>query len=280
MKLRHLLITASALIYAGAAHAGPFILDGTDSDDHGSASGGVNLDGWEYIQKALQNLASSSDLTKTQKNVAILGATSSALAAAQSAINGMGGGWTFTSYAGAAGVNNFFTNTSGSSLLYIASDGVTGGTTSAISAALLANANNIDTFLGQGGGLFSMGHDYSWLSALVPGLTITGTSGNGQSIALTPEGNAAFPGLTNADLSTGPYHYTFRNTGAIPILAREATGVLAPVIIGGAAGNITNPGTGAVPEPATWAMMIMGFGLVGASLRRRSTSVRFETASA
>ena len=31
----------------------------------------------------------------------------------------------------------------------------------------------------------------------------------------------------------------------------------------------------AVPEPATWAMMIMGFGLVGASMRRRQVSVRF-----
>lgn len=29
---------------------------------------------------------------------------------------------------------------------------------------------------------------------------------------------------------------------------------------------------GAVPEPSTWAMMICGFGLVGASLRRRKTS--------
>jgi len=29
------------------------------------------------------------------------------------------------------------------------------------------------------------------------------------------------------------------------------------------------PGNGAVPEPATWAMMICGFGLAGASLRRR-----------
>ncbi|MBU1375410.1 MAG: PEPxxWA-CTERM sorting domain-containing protein [Alphaproteobacteria bacterium] len=28
-------------------------------------------------------------------------------------------------------------------------------------------------------------------------------------------------------------------------------------------------GVGAVPEPATWAMMILGFGLVGASVRRR-----------
>ena len=37
--------------------------------------------------------------------------------------------------------------------------------------------------------------------------------------------------------------------------------------------NITfgsaNPG---VPEPATWAMMIMGFGLVGASMRRRGVA--------
>lgn len=32
---------------------------------------------------------------------------------------------------------------------------------------------------------------------------------------------------------------------------------------------------GAVPEPASWAMMIGGFGVVGGSLRRRRTSVRF-----
>lgn len=50
-------------------------------------------------------------------------------------------------------------------------------------------------------------------------------------------------------------------------------------------GRFTGPGTGtlialvdssfptAVPEPATWAMMLGGFGLVGASLRRRSRSV-------
>ena len=33
-----------------------------------------------------------------------------------------------------------------------------------------------------------------------------------------------------------------------------------------------------VPEPASWAMMIAGFGLAGAALRRRATSVRFQTA--
>ena len=34
----------------------------------------------------------------------------------------------------------------------------------------------------------------------------------------------------------------------------------------------------AVPEPATWAMMIVGFGAVGASMRRRKTSVKFNFA--
>ncbi len=32
---------------------------------------------------------------------------------------------------------------------------------------------------------------------------------------------------------------------------------------------------GPVPEPATWAMMIIGFALVGASMRRRKTAVSF-----
>ena len=33
------------------------IIDGTDANDHGSASGGVNLEGWRYMQKALEALA-------------------------------------------------------------------------------------------------------------------------------------------------------------------------------------------------------------------------------
>lgn len=36
-----------------------------------------------------------------------------------------------------------------------------------------------------------------------------------------------------------------------------------------------NPPTGAVPEPATWAMMIGGFALAGAAMRRRKTAVSF-----
>jgi hypothetical protein len=40
-------------------------------------------------------------------------------------------------------------------------------------------------------------------------------------------------------------------------------------------GVVTIGGTPAVPEPATWAMMIGGFGLIGATMRRRSTKIAF-----
>lgn len=36
--------------------------------------------------------------------------------------------------------------------------------------------------------------------------------------------------------------------------------------------------SGAVPEPATWAMMISGFGLIGATMRRRVAKVGYATA--
>jgi hypothetical protein len=45
------------------------------------------------------------------------------------------------------------------------------------------------------------------------------------------------------------------------LTANEVAGLTPPVAVGGA-----------VPEPATWAMMLLGFGLVGTSLRLRRVS--------
>ncbi len=59
---------------------------------------------------------------------------------------------------------------------------------------------------------------------------------------------------------------------------RGVTGVSAPgAVISLAVNSLTSPvqytitGFNSVPEPATWALMILGFGGVGTALRRRST---------
>lgn len=59
-----------------------------------------------------------------------------------------------------------------------------------------------------------------------------------------------FPGATTFDGRTANFAFDALNVG-------EATG----------------PGLGAVPEPATWAMMIVGFGAVGGAMRRRKSKV-------
>ena len=42
--------------------------------------------------------------------------------------------------------------------------------------------------------------------------------------------------------------------------------------------NFSIAQTNAVPEPATWAMMLIGFGAIGASLRRRKAALRTQAA--
>ena len=64
------------VVFAGGkiASAGPIIIDGTDSNDHGLAIGSNNLNGWKYMQKALENL-SDQVYTGTAKVVVNLGAS-------------------------------------------------------------------------------------------------------------------------------------------------------------------------------------------------------------
>src|SRR5688500_2563083 len=47
---------ALAAVFASQAYAGPVIIDGTDAEEHGSLSGGVNTAGWEYFQRCFENL--------------------------------------------------------------------------------------------------------------------------------------------------------------------------------------------------------------------------------
>lgn len=269
-----LAVAAGVAFGSGSAYAGPFILAGTDADDHGSASGGVNIDGWFFMQRSIENLAAG--VTNGNKVVVSLGSSSTALAAAQSAFNLsslVGQGWTFRTVDGASAINGFFANSgtvtaANSGIIMLDSGGnVGGGLDSSEESALTSNATQLNNFLGAGGGLFSQSNDYGSLSALVPGLQRVDESNTG--IDLTAAGSAAFPGLTNSDLSAGPYHNRFANIGSIPVLGVGTTSRSA-IIIGASGGTITDPGNGggtAVPEPAS--MLLLASGLLGAGLLRR-----------
>ena len=98
MKQLLLIAAAAASLFAAtAAQAGPFILAGTDADDHGSFSGGANQDGWFFMQRALENIAGG--VTTGNKIVTILGTgAGNARNAANSAFDNSSlaglGGWT------------------------------------------------------------------------------------------------------------------------------------------------------------------------------------------
>jgi hypothetical protein len=69
--------------------------------------------------------------------------------------------------------------------------------------------------------------------------------------------------------------FAFNITGATPGFSVTEGGLGSPFVasVGGAFS-----GTGAVPEPASWAMLIVGFGLTGAMARRRNRGMVSVTA--
>ena len=72
--------------------------------------------------------------------------------------------------------------------------------------------------------------------------------------------------LTNADLSSGPYHNTFSNTGTLPILAVDS-GQRA-VILGASGGTVTNPDPVGVPDGGSLLAVYLGIAGMMLGFRR------------
>jgi hypothetical protein len=100
----------------------------------------------------------------------------------------------------------------------------------------------------------SFGNNYTW-----------GDIGFATDPAVSIVPTATYSTRWQGDLST-PDFLNYLNTAEL-----EPDGFWGPNVFLGSATGFT--GGGGVPEPASWALMIGGFGLAGAALRRRKTAI-------
>jgi len=116
------------------------------------------------------------------------------------------------------------------------------------------------TFLGSNGGSVTINSTTSGFGVYIGDFsgtqTIAYTSGTTTGGFLLPERpESSFIGFTNSD---GPVTFSFTHTGEVDMTGFATGTARAPV--------------GAAPEPAAWAMLILGFGLAGYALRRRRST--------
>ena len=127
----------------------------------------------------------------------------------------------------------------------------------------ILNGNSGQSFSELLGGSFTQGAGtgYSFM-----GNSFTGLAGGSQNI-----GNLL--SFDTTGLSNGTYTklVTFNGFSQYPTLSNFALSPITVSITATVTGANPNPNPGAVPEPATWMMMILGFGLLGGTMRRKRT---------
>ena len=222
---------ASPAQRVAAAIGGPVILGGDDMTDHGSVdSSGNPVQGWLYIERALENIKPQV-VRANDNSVAALGSAATVTPSGGDAGSAIGvaaakAGMTVTYYDGAVAINGFFSALAGGTvsprIIWIPGNGARNDLDSAEESAVNANAVGIAGFVNSGGGLMSHGTVYGWLSTLLPGLS-TVNGGSSGDLSLTLAGTAAFPGLTNAHVNAGPWHNYFDgNLGGLQVLTTSA----------------------------------------------------------
>ncbi len=243
-------------------NAGPVIIDGTDGNDHGSVSGGVNQDGWLYMQKALESLSRQVP-ANVKKTVAALGAVGKAGDAINSAFNLSslpGNGWSLVHVDGEASVNQWLANlsTANTGILYITTFNLVDGDLSASElAAINSRAAEIARYVNgtstqnRGGGLFAMGESnldnnagaWQWLRLLFPGINVVSYGGDGidNGIALTGDGMAVLAGLSSSTMANvKPWHNSFSSISErLKVLgtSTDTSGFTRQIILGGSGGD-------------------------------------------
>jgi hypothetical protein len=306
MKLLKQLILISTMVAGmGVAHAGPILISGTDSDDHGSVAAGVNQDGWKFLQLGISQIGGA--VTNGQKKAVCIGCNGNQAQAAFDSAYGLSGlgasGWSSVILNSASDIAMFFDGTGATKLanagmIYMptVANNVGGGITDTQLAAVNGQGALINSFLSTGGGLFSQEQansaiGYGWLTSLLPTFTVKGDGhggvANSSAIQLTAQGQGQFPTLTNADLQNAtPWHAFFKGGfGALQVLAvgngdNSPQGALddAVVLGGGFAGGGgvivcggPNQPSCDVPEPNTLPLTLLALGcFVALRLKRQA----------
>ncbi len=289
-QFKRSLVSVALAAACGAASAGPVILGGDDLTDHGSrTSGGANLEGWLYIEKAVSNVLSgvtragliTTDIVALGSAANLSFSGGDAGGAIGSAANVLGKSVTYVD--GAVAINAFFTALAAGSInpgmLWMAGTGAANDLDSSEGTALTNNAAAINAFGASGGGIMAHGSGsvaYGWLSALLPGIVENVGSCDSSGATLTAAGQAAFPGLSNSDIDSnaGPCHSSFTGLfGGLQTLGLDGNRL--SYIIGGGAGTLIQcgqpgqPACPTVPEPGSLPLALLAaMGLALPQLRR------------
>jgi uncharacterized repeat protein (TIGR01451 family) len=276
------MVLAAATAASAGAVGGPVILGGDDLTDHGSVDGSGNSEeGWLYIEKAIANIKprigrgndNSIASFGTEAGSTSTGGDAGAAIDNAAAKNGMtvrhfdspgdiNGGFAAIANGTYRPAIVFVSGTGASNNLDECSDSDDANQTDG--EAITANAQVINSFVNEGGGLLSHSDCYDWVTALIPGLLAKDDdSGGGSDLYLTPEGQSAFPGVTDSDVGAGPWHNYFEgDLGGLQVLVRsnqvdDSAGTDAAVVIGGGQVSFTERPTDLAiakadaPDPVT-----------------------------
>ena len=232
---------------------GPVIVDGSDRDEHGSVSGGVNQGGWQFIQQSLQYLNANACLAPAPcsgtvfapaNRILVVGATpgEATNAVTSAAQIGLGVTPTFVS-----GVAISAVDFSQYKIVYVPTDAddlVDGsGITNADLNRLFTRRTDIKNFVRGGGGLMALTEaaaqfdaspvtPFNWLQLPanfgISNYDATGKGGPGCILGVNPDCLYGAPALAAAGFTISRCPYTVPVSGSCPSeTATAATWVVA-----------------------------------------------------
>ncbi len=280
-NLRANIVASLLFLFSVPSFAGPVVIGGDDLNDHGSWDGSANLLGWLYIQNALASLVSQVTLPGNDGTIVVLGSDPSSIpgitsgdscTAAYFPAQALTPARTVTCIEGDAAINTYLTGVAGGTnrpaVIIYPGSGAGNGVDALEEAAWAANATTIADYVAAGGGLLAHEGDYTWLTALLPGIVIDfDVCDADPGATLTTVGQTAFPTVTDADINAGPCHLSFSGDfGGLQVLANDAGGL--PFILGGGSGTTFEPTAAVVPTLSPWALLLLVAGLAGLALAR------------